>query len=76
MPRRVVAGLVQAAAPLSDPALPIDKVRQAAIDVHIRSCAGVRDHDAGPKGTRPTWHPRTPDRTQGGSFWTRRIGDA
>jgi len=35
MPRRVVGGLIQAAAPITDPAAPIDKVRQAAIDAHI-----------------------------------------
>ena len=32
MPRKVIGGLIQAAAPLSDPALPVAKVRQAAID--------------------------------------------
>src|SRR3979409_381812 len=35
MPRRVIGGLIQAAAPLTDPAAPIEKVRQAAIDVHL-----------------------------------------
>ena len=35
MPRRVVGGLIQAAAPITDPSAPIDKVRQAAIDAHI-----------------------------------------
>ena len=35
MPRRVVGGLIQAATPLTDPATPIDKIRQAAIDVHL-----------------------------------------
>ena len=35
MPRRVVGGLIQAATPLSDPSTPIDKIRQAAIDVHL-----------------------------------------
>ena len=35
MPRRVIGGLIQAAAPLTDPSAPIEKVRQAAIDVHL-----------------------------------------
>src|SRR5262245_31955885 len=35
MPRKVIGGLIQAAAPLSDPAAPIARVRQAAIDAHI-----------------------------------------
>jgi len=35
MPRRVVGGLIQAATPLTDPATPIEKIRQAAIDVHL-----------------------------------------
>lgn len=35
MPRRVVGGLIQAAVPLTDPAVPIEKIRQAAIDVHV-----------------------------------------
>src|SRR4029079_18025243 len=35
MPRKVIGGLIQAAAPLSDPAAPIAKVREAAIDVHV-----------------------------------------
>ena len=35
MPRRVVGGLIQAATPLTDPATPIDQIRQAAIDVHL-----------------------------------------
>ena len=35
MPRRVVGGLIQAAVPLTDPSTPIDKIRQAAIDVHL-----------------------------------------
>src|SRR5712691_8130960 len=33
--RKVVAGLIQMAAPISDPAVPIDKVRDAAIDAHV-----------------------------------------
>src|SRR2546421_12194652 len=33
--RKLIGGLIQAAAPLTDPGVPIDKVRQAAIDVHI-----------------------------------------
>src|SRR6187399_1936564 len=35
MPRSVTGGLIQAAVPLTDPSLPIEKVRQAAIDAHI-----------------------------------------
>src|SRR5918995_648561 len=35
MPRTVTGGVIQAAAPISDPAAPIDKVRKAAIDAHI-----------------------------------------
>ena len=35
MPRNVLGGLIQAAAPMTDPAAPIEKVRKAAIDVHI-----------------------------------------
>ena len=35
MPRRVVGGLIQAAVPLTDPATPIDQIREAAIDVHL-----------------------------------------
>src|SRR5258708_34970225 len=35
MPRKVMGGIIQAAAPLSDPSAPIAKVRQAAIDAHI-----------------------------------------
>lgn len=35
MPRRVIGGLIQAAVPLTDPATPIDKIRQAAIEVHL-----------------------------------------
>jgi len=35
MPRKVIGGLIQASAPLSDPSLPIARVRQAAIDAHI-----------------------------------------
>lgn len=35
MPRHVIGGLIQAAAPITDPAAPIEKVRQAAIDAHI-----------------------------------------
>ena len=35
MPRRVLGGLIQAASPLTDPATPIDRVRQASIDAHI-----------------------------------------
>src|SRR5688500_20159790 len=36
MPRRVVGGIIQAASPITDPAVPIEKVRQASIDAHIR----------------------------------------
>src|SRR5438128_7522983 len=35
MPRDVLGGLIQAAAPITDPSVPIDTIRQAAIDVHI-----------------------------------------
>ena len=35
MARQVLGGLIQAAAPITDPSAPIDKVRKAAIDVHI-----------------------------------------
>src|ERR1700688_4883509 len=35
MPRIVTGGLIQAAAPITDPSAPIDKFRQAAIDAHI-----------------------------------------
>ena len=35
MPRKVLGGLIQAAAPITDPAAPIAKVRDAAIDVHL-----------------------------------------
>ena len=35
MPRHVIGGLIQAAAPITDPAAPIEKVRQAAIDAHV-----------------------------------------
>src|SRR5471032_2928183 len=35
MPRKLIGGLIQAAAPITDPSAPIDKVRKAAIDAHI-----------------------------------------
>ncbi len=35
MPRKLVGGLIQAAAPLTDPSTPINKIRKAAIDAHI-----------------------------------------
>src|ERR1044072_3442197 len=35
MPRKVLGGLIQAASPITDPAVPIEKIRQASIDVHI-----------------------------------------
>src|SRR5258708_12927573 len=35
MPRHVIGGLIQAAAPITDPSAPIEKVRQAAIDAHV-----------------------------------------
>src|SRR5687768_11052445 len=35
MPRRIVGGLIQAAVPLTDPAIPLEKIRQAAVDVHL-----------------------------------------
>ena len=31
----VTGGLIQAAAPLTDPSAPIERIRQAAIDVHV-----------------------------------------
>ena len=35
MARRLIGGLIQAAAPITDPAAPIDRVRQASLDVHL-----------------------------------------
>jgi len=35
MPRKVLGGLVQCAAPITDPAAPIEKVKQAAFDAHV-----------------------------------------
>src|SRR6266496_6837703 len=35
MPRTVIGGLIQTAAPLTDPSVPIDKIRKAAIDAHV-----------------------------------------
>jgi beta-ureidopropionase len=35
MPRPVLGGLIQAAAPITDPAVPIGKIVQAAIDAHV-----------------------------------------
>src|SRR6187397_2419048 len=35
MPRKVLGGLIQAASPITDPAVPIEKIRQASIDVHL-----------------------------------------
>src|SRR3989442_13970021 len=35
MPRNVLGGLVQCAAPITDPAAPIEKVKQAAFDAHV-----------------------------------------
>src|SRR6266567_477725 len=35
MPRKVIGGLIQCHAPLSDPAAPIAKVKKAAVDAHI-----------------------------------------
>src|SRR5215475_6639189 len=35
MPRNVIGGLIQAAAPITDPSAPIEKVRAAAIDAHV-----------------------------------------
>src|SRR5215204_5531808 len=35
MPRRVLGGLIQAATPLTDQSLPVERIRQAAIDIHI-----------------------------------------
>ncbi len=42
MPRKVVGGLIQAAAPLMDPATPTDTIRKAAIDAHIALIDEVR----------------------------------
>src|SRR5437899_12810113 len=33
--RNVIGGLIQCAAPITDPSAPIDKIRDAAIDAHI-----------------------------------------
>jgi beta-ureidopropionase len=35
MPRRITVGLIQAAAPITDPAAPIDQVKEAAIGAHV-----------------------------------------
>ena len=35
MPRKLVGDLMQAAASLADPSMPIEKIRKAAIDAHI-----------------------------------------
>jgi beta-ureidopropionase len=35
MPRKLIGGLIQAASPLTDPSLPIEKIRKAAIDAHV-----------------------------------------
>ena len=35
MPRKLIGGLIQAAAPITDPSVPIAKIRRAAIDAHI-----------------------------------------
>ena len=35
MPRKLVGGLIQAAAPRTDPSTPIDKTRKAAIDARV-----------------------------------------
>src|SRR5438132_9776452 len=35
MPRKVLGGLIQCHTPVSDPALPVEKVREAAIEAHI-----------------------------------------
>ncbi|MFN2386457.1 MAG: nitrilase-related carbon-nitrogen hydrolase [Thermoanaerobaculia bacterium] len=35
MPRKVIGGLIQAAAPLTDPAAPIEKVKEAAFAAHV-----------------------------------------
>src|SRR5437764_292980 len=47
MRRHVIGGLIQAAAPITDPSAPIEKVRQAAIDAHVP----IID-EAGRKGVR------------------------
>src|SRR5262249_7172861 len=35
MPRKVLGGLIQAASPLTDPSVPIEKIREASLDVHL-----------------------------------------
>jgi len=35
MPRKVLGGLIQCHAPLTDPSAPIEKVREAAIEAHV-----------------------------------------
>jgi beta-ureidopropionase len=35
MPRNVLGGLIQAASPLTNPSLGIEKIRKASIDAHI-----------------------------------------
>ena len=35
MPRKLIGDLIQATAPVTDPSVPIDKIRKAAIDAHI-----------------------------------------
>jgi len=35
MPRKLLVGIIQAASPLTDPSLPIERIRQASIDVHV-----------------------------------------
>ena len=35
MPLKLIGALIQAAAPMTDPSVPIDEIRKAAIDAHI-----------------------------------------
>src|SRR5262249_39196813 len=35
MPRKLIGGLIQCHAPLTDPSLPIEKVREASIEAHL-----------------------------------------
>ena len=35
MPRTLLGGLIQAASPITDPAVPIDTIVRASIDAHI-----------------------------------------
>jgi len=48
MPRKLIGGLIQAAPPITDPSVPIAKIRKAAIDAHVPLI-----EDAGRKGVDP-----------------------